>query len=319
MTTDTEIPDTDVSADALTPEEQALFDTRGGEVETPDAKPEAKAPEPVAEKAPEPEKEPEVQKLVPHGAFEEERQRRKEAQQQLQAEREARARAEGQLQALNAGQKPAGMTEQERIDWDKDPIAAGKALQAKLDAQERNAKQETEFRSEMQRIAQIGTRHAEKFAATQPHFFDSKDDAGNTVAGAYNFMRAKAAEMVRAQHPGAPQAQIDLAVDLAERNHIEACLQNGENAAEKLWDLAVQQGYKAPVKAAAAPAGKTEAERIAVLEQAQAASRSLGAAPGGGGSASLSLDDLANLSDEEFAEATKGGKWEKLRRQGVLG
>src|SRR5262245_57397919 len=87
--TSTAIPDAAPLVEALTADEQAYEDSRGGEkvapvkevpaVEEKPAEPEAKAAEPKADK-PDPEKEPEVEKLVKHGAFEEERQRRKKAE-----------------------------------------------------------------------------------------------------------------------------------------------------------------------------------------------------------------------------------------------
>lgn len=326
MTDDTLTP---ALAEPFSPEEQAYEDSRGTSDEpkaeqpkTEEAKPEAAAEEPRAE-----EKEPEVEKLVKHGAFEEERQRRKKAQQELQVERENAARLRGQLDAierLKAGKEPETPEQQAvELDIEKDPIGSLKALKAKLDAQEQQSRQSEEHRAEIQRISSIGTRHAEKFAANQPHFFDTKDAEGKSVQGAYTFMRAAAAAKLQAQYPDAPQAQIIAAVDLTERNHIEECMRNGDNAAERLWELAVEQGFKAPAPAAPRNANgqfakpePTEAERIAKLEAAQKSSKSLGSIPSGGADGPLTLEALADLPDDEFAEATKGNKWEKLHKRG---
>jgi hypothetical protein len=323
------IPDSDLSGDALTPEEQAAFEEmKGGDApEKPVAEPPAEKP--VAEEKAEPakpeDKEPEVQKLVPHGAFEEERQRRKEAQRLLDAERQERARLQGQLEAVQRGQKPPEMTPEEKADWDKDPVAAGKALQAKLDQQAEQARQAEEARAEHERIAGIGQRHAERFAKTQPHFFDSKNDKGETVTGAYAFMRQKAAEKVQARFPSATPQQVIEAVNAVERQHIQDCLLAGENAAEKLWEMALEAGFKPPEPAKAepprAPNGqfqKSEAERIADLEQAQRGARSLSSAPAGGGEPEIGMEALANMDDAEFAKVTAGDNWEKLHRRGVI-
>lgn len=321
--TDTETPDTDLGADALSAEEQAAFEemrTGTAPEPAPQAEPE-KQPEP--EPAAEPEKEPDVQKLVPHGAFEEERSRRKAAQQEAATAREEMARLRGQLEALHAGRQPPGQTEQEKIDAEKNPIAAIKALEAKLAEQERETEQSAAQRAEFERISAVGSRHAERFAKTQPHFFDTKAESGETVQGAYTFMRAKAAEHLQAQYPQATRDQIIAAVDAVERKHIEESVRDGENAAERLWELAVAQGYKPPVKADPEPKPepkpqKTEAEKVADLEKAQKGARSLGSVPAGGGENEIGIEALANMDEEEFAAATAGGRWEKLHRQGVI-
>lgn len=323
------IPDSDVSSDALTPEEAAAFEEMrsdsGPSKPEPDAEVVAEPEKPAAvEQKPE-DKEPEVQKLVPHGAFEEERQRRKEAQRLLETERVERARIQGQLEALRAGKQPENLTPQEKADFQKDPVAAFNALQAKIEQREADDAKAATERAEFSRVAAIGQKHAERFAKTQPNFFDTKAADGATVQGAYSFMRTKAAEQLQARFPSATEDQIIAAVDATERNHIQECLQTGDNAAEKLWELAVAAGYKAPEPSKPTPPRaengqfqKSEAERIADLEKAQRASRSLGSAPAGGGEPELGMEALANMDDAEFAAATSGDKWEKLHRKGAI-
>lgn len=333
---DGEIPDTDPSSDALTAEEAAAFEEMRSDTGKPE--PHAEAEKPAEPEKPTEEKEPEVQKLVPHGAFEEERQRRKAAQQEAQREREERARIQGQLDALRQPRSPKSAAAGAELDqqlkeqlaeWEKDPekhpIEALKGLIADRKARDDAAQKEQEERQDFQRISAIGSRHAERFAKTQPNFFDTKDAEGKPVQGAYSFMRQKAAEKIQSQYPSANQQQVIDAVDAVERQHIQDCLQSGDNAAERLWELAQEAGYKAPEPPKATllrgddgKFQKSEAERIADLEKAQRASRSLGNVPAGGGESELSMSALADMDDAEFAAATKDGNWEKLHRRGVI-
>jgi hypothetical protein len=316
-------------SDALTAEETAAWEAM--KADQPVAEPAAEEVKAEPEAKVEPadtleggEKEPEVEKLVKHGAFEEERQRRKKAQQEAQVAREEMARLRGQLEAIQGGKKPEEATAQEKIDIEKDPIGALKALEAKIAAKEAEGKQSEAQRAEFERISAIGSRHAEKFAKAQPHFFDSKDESGKEVQGAYSYMRSVAFQKLQSQYPGANRQQIIDAVDAVERTHIQECMQSGENAAEKLWELAVDAGYKAPQPPAQRndkgqfKSEKTEAEKVVDIEKVQKASKSLGSVPAGGGDGPPSLEALADMDEDEFAEYTKGKKWEKLHRNGVI-
>jgi hypothetical protein len=72
----------------------------------------------------------------------------------------------------------------------------------------------------------------------------------------------------------------------------------------------VQHGTRIPPGSAPA---MSEAEKVALAARGQAASKSLSNA-GGGSAGTLTLEALAGMSDEEFAEATKGDRWQKLLR-----
>jgi hypothetical protein len=98
---------------------------------------------------------------------------------------------------------------------------------------------------------------------------------------------------------------------------------NGQNPAQLIYDYAQRHGYRG---GSAGGAGRrvtgvaprsvgamSEAERVALAARGQAASKSLSNA-GGGSTGTLTLEALAGMSDEEFAEATKGDRWQKLLR-----
>lgn len=311
--------------DTLTPAEQAYMDSKGETDLSAESAPETPAAEkPVAEAGAEPPAEGQPQsgelqtadgkqKWVPFGAMEEERQLKKEARAEAAKLREELAFLKGQQTALSKGQKPEGMTAQEKADWEKDPIAAGKALEARLDAEKQAAETRQKQSEAEERVAQIGQRHAAEFVKTQPHYFDSKDAEGKTVVGAYNFLRAKAAEALQASNPNATQAQIARMLHVHELNEIQVAARDGVNVSARFWEMALEQGYKPPqatAGAAAAKPGPTEAEKIAATAAAQAASKSLSSAPGGSGDPELTMEAIANMSDREFAKLDP----EKVRR-----
>lgn len=312
-----------VVEETLSPEEVAYWDSKGTSDEAkPEQKPEAKAEEPKAEepKAEEPkveEKEPEVEKLVKHGAFEEERQRRKKAQQEAQALREELAFIKGQQATLKPEQKPQTL---EEIDVEKDPVAAIAALKSEIAAR----KQAEQTTAQVQSIISTGQRYCQKFAETEPLFFDSIAD-GKRQQGAYTFLRQ--ATMQRLEQQGVPAHEIEQQVNLSEIRLINDALAQGLDPAVAMWHWAQIAGWKKPEPAKEqnrAEDGKfakpqpTEAERIAALEKAQKASKSLGSVPSGGGEGPLTLEALADMDDEEFAAATSGKKWDRLHRNGAI-
>lgn len=321
MTDDT---DTNPSSDALTPEEQSAFDAmqRDEAASEPAAAPATERAEPdKATEAPvEPDKtaeqEPEVQKLVPHGAFEEERRRRKEAQTKARELELTLARLQGQQEAL----KPADQQQPPaEIDIEKNPIEAIRQLKAERDAERLAAKQQAEAEAAIQGIIAEGQRHCQEFAKAQPLFFDGgKDENGGSRPGAYQFLREAAAAKLAER--GVPAHLISREVDLQEIKIINDALQYGQDPAAAIWHWAQIAGFK-PATAEPARNGNgqfaakppTEAARLSNLAKAEAASKSLGSAAGGA-APETGLEALFSMSDKEFAEATKGDKWERLWR-----
>lgn len=107
-----------------------------------------------------------------------------------------------------------------------------------------------------------------------------------------------------------------------EREVIASALASGSNPAQVIYEYALRRGYRSGPEAeapgrgpspAAAPAGLSEAEKVALAARGQAGAKSLSSA-GGAPPSNLSIEALASLGDEEFAEATKGEKWRKLLR-----
>lgn len=329
-----EIPDTSFD-ETITAEEQAAFDEmRGGEAPTEkpapaekaEAKPEAEKPEAEAE-APKDEIEGDgVDKVtyVRKEALDEERLKRKALARKLAEVEAAQARQDGMLQAL----KPNGQAQQPEpkpaSQWTPQEIETNPVGYLKAQAEERAVESKrTEdlrvFQSQAKQVADIGIRHTQEFVKTTPHFFDTKGDDGATVPGAYSFLRQKAAERIAEDFPDATPDQIQATLNLHELNLIQEAVRDGKNSAALVYELAIKDGYQPPKPKTAPAAPMAEAEKIAKAEAAQRGGKSLGAMPAGGNAGELSIEALADMSEEEFAEATKGKKWEKLQRAGVLG
>lgn len=318
--------DTDTTTgDGLSADENAYFES-GGETELAEAAPK---PEPTPEPA-KVEAEPEAKDAAPEDKIEgdgkdkvtyvrqealhEERERRKGLERQLRELKEAQARQDGMLQALKPqdgaktdGAKQASQWTPQEIE--QNPVGFIKAQAEERAADAKRAAEEREFQSRAQQISDIGMRHSQEFVKTTPHFFDTKAEDGSPVQGAYGYLRQKAAERIAADYPDASTQQIQSVLNMHELNLIQEAMRDGKNSAAEVYRLAVEQGYQPPKPKAPAI---SEAERIAKAEAAQRGGKSLGAVPAGGASGELTIETLAGMTDKEFAEATKGDKWERL-------
>jgi hypothetical protein len=104
---------------------------------------------------------------------------------------------------------------------------------------------------------------------------------------------------------------------------IENAFARGQNPALVIYGYAQRRGYRGASyggpdrgvtgQAPRSVATMSEAEKVALAARGQAASKSLSNA-GGGSTGTLTLEALAGMSDDEFAEATKGDRWQKLLR-----
>lgn len=316
--------------EALSPEEQAYWDNKGDvPVEKPaDTAPAAVAEDKVEAKAEKPEleeKEPEIEKLVKHGAFEEERQRRKKAEAATRELELRLARLEGQQETLKKAEQGRMSDDgnphpEAEIDVEKNPIEAIKQLKADIVARKQFEAQQEQIKG----IVSTGQQYCRKFAEVEPQFFGKEGQEG-----AYAFLRRSTAE--RMAERGMAANEIEQAVNLAEIRLINDSLAQGLDPARAMWHWAHVAGFSPQTAAPQAPAkdlprgedgkfkaAKTEAEKVVDIEKAQKASKSLGSVPAGGGDGPLSLEALADMDDEEFAEYTKGKKWHTLHRNGVI-
>jgi hypothetical protein len=321
--------------DELSPEEVAMIDGQGEgqSVEKETVQPEAKE-SPVEVKVPEAKTEPaddsgeEIEnvpnkgRFVRHGAFHAEREKRKALEKQLTEAQERWARGDERLALLNeALSKP--QTAQEKAadpkpDPEQDPFGYMKWQDRQIEALRgeftKTAQQTTQVTSDMQ-LRSAYQADAATFAQKTPDFM-----------AAYQFLlqsRDKELELLGHTDPATRQKLIqDEERDLASRS-----LQARQSAAERIYTLAKARGYATAAPAtpalllAATPApvntaAKTASQEIDRINNAQAASKSLSNVGGSAGEA-LSLEALADMPEDKFAEIVS--KMSRPERQRLFG
>ena len=244
------------------------------------------------------------QRTVPYGALAEERARRKELQRELQNAAETRQMLQGRLDLLHELARQQGVVdagEQPVPEQGYDPPhddAPGESPIPDLEPQAG-----AQFRTQLMHSVRDVMRERPDFLAAYQHA-----------------RQARVSELCALGY--APQEALAITFD-NEAEIIGHAYASGQNPAQVIYDYAQRHGYRggpngAPVqqRARVAPGSTpamSEAEKVALAARGQAASKSLSNA-GGGSPGTLTLEALAGMSDEEFAEATKGDRWQKLLR-----
>jgi hypothetical protein len=242
------------------------------------------------------------QRTVPYGALAEERARRKELQRELQSAIESQRKLQGRLDSLHGLARQRGASEGD---------AGGQA-----DPEQEDDRQDTSKGSPLSDV-EAGAQFRTQLMNSVRDVMRERPD----FLAAYQHARQARVSELRALGY-APQEALAITFD-NEAELIESAYASGRNPAQVIYDYAQRHGYRggppggtAPRAGGAAPhsaSAMTEAEKVALAARGQAASKSLSNA-GGGSTGTLTLEALAGMSDEEFAEATKGDRWQKLLR-----
>lgn len=268
----------------------------GEDVNLTPAEPQETAPEPETPQSQDetPEQPPE-QKTVPLPALHEERARRRELQQQLQQERAAREEMERRVQARLEQLTQAVTPKPVVPDFNENPAEHLKhSVEEVRQTAQMTQQQIAEWRQQQAAQEQLAMA-AEKVRAAEADFVRDTPDYQNAVTF---MLESRTREIEALGHDPAT------ARNLAAREMMNGALMNaaqGRNPAEIAYKLAKARGYTAQAAAA---------DKMQMQQRGAAAARSLGT--GGAASGKLSARALAEMSDDEFAEATKGGNWAKL-------
>lgn len=267
--------------------------------ETPEAPQETKTETPEAPATPEEGKEPDS-RVVPLAALHEERARRKELAANIENLRAEQARRDAILeQRLN---QLAQTRQQEQVpSFEENPAAhlmhgqqqtqqSVQAMQQALSNWQAQQHQAQVFQALTERIGQ----HEAAFAQQAPDYQDAVAHLRNQIAAE---IAADGAE------PEAAAAEADKRIRLFAYQRAQA----GQNPAQAAYAIAKARGYVAKTAAPAAPTGE---QVIKNQQRVSAASKTLGG--GGAPAGKLTLEALASMSDDEFAEATKGNKWAQI-------
>lgn len=285
--------------DELTPEEIALTSEPAAEapqVETPEAG--AQQPEPDKVETPaEPDKaEPDKQALVPHAALHETREHNKALKAELA---ELRARFEEftapKPEPEAPDEMPDAVLDHEAFkEWmGRQFEKANKPVQ-EVQEQTRQQFEAQQRQAEESRLIAATSQQEKQFAADNPDYFQ-----------AYDHLRAARIAELKAMYPSASEEQIAAQIRADTMAVLQGARSDGRNPAEVFYSVAKLRGYSKP-----APASDEPSKAVRV-KAAQAASASLGDAPGGAPRAlsiadinNMSESELAALSDDDFARAT---------------
>lgn len=301
--------------EALSKEEESQFDAmKAADV----------APSPAAESPPAPSPETptaetstasEDAKHVPVAEVIKQRERRQAAEKEVAAVKAEYARLQGRLDTLEQLAKQVGQPAAPALpDVNADPVGY---FRAKTEAQEKQLSELATFRQQFeQRQQQQFTvqQVAQTVNAQEMAFRKDNPDYDEAV----NYIRE-----VR----GRQLAALGITDPAMQAQHIQndvfqianAALQNKGNAAQVAYELAKASGWTPKAKATApapvADSAKTEPTpdelKVALAAKGQEQGASIGQVRGTAPK-KIDLAALANMSNEEFAEATKGNKWKQF-------
>lgn len=232
-------------------------------------------------------------KFVRHGAFHEERMRRKEVEQQLQTFREqeaaTKARLEERLNTLAQRLQPP-----EPVITDPNERLA--RLEQTIAQQNQQAEQTRIAVQNEQNFYSAITRAEEQFAAKVPDYMD-----------AIEFAKAARLQDIEALGFTGAEAEEVLKNDVLRLS--DDAFRRGINPAERFYNFAKSRGWgNEPLKEA--PKEQAPADKLKTIAAGQAAGKSLGAAPGTS-QAALSLQALADMPQDEF-DKIDAKTWRKM-------
>lgn len=294
------------SSVSLSPSEAAYFES-GGETQIVDAPADGGAPQPdpapvvdtAAAVEPQPQPRDENGKFIPHSVFHAEREEHKKTKAALeeinrkQAVLEDRWNTILKLKDQPAAEEPAGPPDPNEdifayAKWQGDKI---KALEEKVTGRE---KQEEQARTVAEQDREIWSHWSESANA----YAAEKTDFGDAVKFLSD-ARTKQLAAFGAIDPNFSTEQGRLNQINAELRHIVmTAKQNGQNPAEVVYQIAAGYGY-AP-SAPADPGKVALPDKLAAIDAAQNASRTL-ATPGGRNAAEpMTAETIASMSATEF-------------------
>ncbi len=269
------------------------------------------------------------QKVVPLAALHEERERRKELSKRLE-EAELRNAAErakleervniilGSLQP-KPEQPPAadlppfirqymaanpGATEQEVVNvffqeeptnylkWQGEIVAK---RQEELAEQARKQDEVAQVQTQFTNFVRAYKAQSEEFAAKTPEF-----------PLAYNFLLKQRDQELQYMGFTDPVQRAKI-LQNEEIGIVEQAFRNKRNPAEAIFEVAKYRGFKIEEK----PAAEVKPANLEAEKKAAEATKSLGAVPGAA-AGKMTAEALLQMSEEEFAAATKDGKWAEL-------
>lgn len=258
----------------LTPETEAQPET---------AQVEAPAQEPQVEEPP---------KTVPLAALHEERQRRKELAAQIERERQEREtlmrRFEERLNAL--------MPKEQVPDFQENPAEHLRHQLQNVNQSTQATQQQLAELRQQQQARELQEQLTRSVAAAEQQMVAEKPDYYQAV----NYVRSQRIAELQVLGLDETQAAQQAQQELAQAAYLNAY--HGRSPAQVAYQLALAKGYR--------PQASDGQQKLEAQQKGQAAAKTLGT--GGAPKTSTPVQALLSMSDDEFAEATKGNLWSKL-------
>lgn len=262
--------------------------------------------QPIANEAPAapapqeaPQEQPAEPKTVPLAALNEERTRRREIAAELAAERRAREEMERRMEQRLAQLHQAVVPPTPPVpSLDENPAAHLAHGQNELRQTVTQLVQQSQQEREAAQRAQAQAQLAARVQADEATFKAKTPDYEDAVRHMHE-LRVRELQALGLDDLSASQKS---AAELSEFAFVTAM--QGRSPAQVAYELAKVRGYTAK-----APTPSPQ-EQIQTAQKGAAAAQSLG----GGGSTGgrLTARQLLSMSDDEFAAATAGDKWQKL-------
>ncbi|WP_264046897.1 hypothetical protein [Methylobacterium flocculans] len=251
-------------------------------------------------------------KFVRHGAFHQERERRKAVERERDEFRVTLARMEERLRMVTEGgaAKPAAAASPQAPPETETPPDPNQDIFGYVQHLEKQIRDLASGQTQMTEAQKAEA--AERTAATQRDevLTAYRGDVQRTIAAQPEFAQAYehlfSGRIAELKLLGVPEGDAVQAVRDEEFGIAQAAIAAGQSPAARLMQLAKLRGFapKAAEPAAPAAPAETPSERSARIAKGQAASLSLSSA-GGAPASEITLEMLASMSEADFAKMEK--------------
>lgn len=230
---------------------------------------------------------------VPVSVVQEERQRRRELDRQLREAREKLANYEGRFAVLDRVTGKTADQQQPSADAAPNPeddiFGAVKAIQTRLEGQEKAAKDAQEQQDRQAKFVKDYQADANRFEQSTPDF-----------RAAYTFLLKSRAAELQAIGYDTPEA-LHQALTADEFAIAQMAFAKDKSPAEMLYALAKQRGYQSAAAAdVAKKAAADAAQKLDNIERGQAANKSLNNTGGSSGDADMTVERLLSMPMSEY-------------------
>lgn len=261
-------------------------------------------------------------KFVSHRALHKEREKHKATKAEMQTLRDKLSRGEERLAILNEAfqgsqgqkpnvqqpQQPANPYDEATIDPQEDIFGAFKQMQRRAEfnfKQQNEVQQMQTARDTFQRVTQAYHADARQFMQKEPSFEAAYK---HLVAGRHAELQSMGMT---------DDAQRNAYIAQEETQLVVQAMQSGKSPSQVIYEFAKARGFAPSQSSAPAPAPMQNAsaavQKIQQVRNGQQAAQSLSNV-GGAAAKTLTMDTLANMSDDEFAAAVDGMSKAQIRQ-----